>query len=251
MIAIPFGTLHKAAFLGRPNRFLLRCALEESGEEVEVHLADPGRLRELLFPGAPVWLRRSDNPRRRTQWSAVLGQDPHTKNLVSLQSVLVNDLVHRALAQGALDEFGQWPLLRSEYTRASSRWDFLLGSPQGKQLLLEVKSVTLVEDQVALFPDAVTARGRRHVLELASLQQLGEFETAVLFVAQRSDALRFAPQEAIDPAFSEALRFAFNQGVKVYARSCQVSLEKIVLGHPLPVCLTKEGEYDTGCVSPD
>lgn len=239
MIRLPFGPLRRATFLERPNRFLLRCKLGE--EPVEAHLPDPGRLQELLFPGAPVWLSPSDNSRRRTRWSAVLAQDPKSGALVSIQSTLVNYLVQEALAAGALEEFSQWDLIRSEYLYASSRWDFLLGRPDGKRLLLEAKSVTLVEGGTAMFPDAVTARGRRHVLELAELQQAGEFETALLFVVQRDDAVRFAPARHIDPAFTMALQLAHEQGVKVYARACEVRLDGIILKDPLPVCLTEEG----------
>ena len=235
MVEIPFGPLHRAVMLERPNRFLLRCVLDGDGKHVEAHLADPGRLTELLFPGAPVWLRRSSNPRRKTQWSAVLTQDSRSGCLVSVQSALENALVQEAFAQGALEEFTKWSLRGSEYAYASSRWDFLLERPQGRRMLLEVKSVTLVQGGVALFPDAVTARGRRHLLELAAIQQAGEFETAVLFVVQRSDALRVAPAVHIDPGFAEAMEAAQAQGVRFYARACQVHVGGIILGPSLPV----------------
>ena len=93
---------------------------------------------------------------------------------------------------------------------------------------------------MALFPDAVTARGRRHVLELAELQQSGEFETAVLFVVQRSDAKSFSPDWEIDPAFSEALAQAQEAGVRILTRSCNVTLDEISLAQPLPVRVHKE-----------
>lgn len=240
MIKLSFGPLHKSSFVSRPNRFLLNCVLEGEKDTVEVHLADPGRLKELLIPGNTVWLRHTDNPRRRTQWSAILTQDPETEKLVSLQSSLVNTLVERALRENALDELQLWRFVRREYPYASSRWDFLLENSSGKKLLLEVKSVTLVKDNVALFPDAVTARGRRHVLELAELQQSGEFETAVLFVVQRSDAKSFSPDWEIDPAFSEALAQAQQAGVRILTRSCNVTLDEISLAQPLPVRVHKE-----------
>ncbi|NLM39827.1 MAG: DNA/RNA nuclease SfsA [Firmicutes bacterium] len=240
MIELQFGPLHKARFVRRPNRFLLNCVLEGEEDEVEVHLADPGRLKELLLPGNLVWLRRNDNPRRRTQWSAVLTRDPETEQLVSLQSTLANTLIEKALRTGDLEELQPWQFVRSEYQYGSSRWDFLLRDPSGKQLLLEVKSVTLVKDKRALFPDAVTARGRRHVLELAELQQASEFETAVMFVVQRSDAQAFGPDWDVDPAFSEALVQASEAGVRVFARSCRITPDKILLAQSLPVRLHEE-----------
>jgi sugar fermentation stimulation protein A len=102
-------------------------------------------------------------------------------------------------------------------------------------MLLEVKSVTLVEGRVGLFPDAVTARGARHVRELTALQRSGDWATAVLFVLQRPDADRIAPDAAIDPEFARAVAEARRAGVRMLGRRCAVGLEGLTLGPAIPV----------------
>jgi len=234
------GPLHEARFLGRPNRFIVHARLQD-GREVVAHLADPGRLVELLVPGRRLWLRHTPAPHRKTQWSAVLVESPDSSGLVSVDTGLPNRLVGRALEEGAIEELSGWLLERREHTVGHSRFDFLLrrrrGGPGPRQMALEVKSVTLVECRVGLFPDAVTARGARHIRELAALKRGGEWATAVLFVLQRPDADRIMPDVAIDPAFARALADARRGGVRILGRRCTVDLERITLGPSVPVCL--------------
>ena len=235
MVHIGFDDLVKATFIERPNRFVVRCRIESSGEEVEAHLADPGRLKELLLPDSVLFLRFAAKPHRKTKWSAslVLAQDGIT--LVSLQSTMANRLVAQALELKAIPELANWKVRRSEYTYAGSRWDFYLEGAGDQRLLLEVKSCTLVEGGIAMFPDAITARGKRHVKGLTNLKASGAFETAVLFVVQRADAERFKPATHIDSAFSAALRAAHEQGVKLIVYNSQVDLVGITWGRKLPI----------------
>lgn len=234
-VSIEFGPLHEAVFIERPNRFVLHCRLLNSGEVISAHLADPGRLIELLIPGARIWLRYVDAPHRKTKWSAILVETNEGDSFVSLQSTLVNHLVKKALQRGYLEELKGWDYVRAEYPLNHSRWDFLLQNRKGENLILEVKSVTLVENGVAMFPDAVTARGRRHVLQLAELAQTTNLHTAVLFIVQRNDPEQFRPAHHIDPAFGEALQKASKEGVELYVRRCCVDLEKITLGDSIPI----------------
>lgn len=225
--------LCRATFRERPNRFLLRCAFPSDDDAVaEVHLPDPGRLRELLTPGATVWVRPAAAPGRRTDWSAVLVETPDG-GLVSVDTTMPNRLIRRALEADALDEFRGWELQRPEVRIGASRIDFLLARGE-RQLAVEVKSVTLVEDGVALFPDAVTARGARHVRELAEVASRPDWEAAVLFVLQRSDAHRIEAARSIDPEFADALAEARQAGVRVLGRRCHVDLEGLRLGAPVP-----------------
>jgi sugar fermentation stimulation protein A len=236
-IHIPFpGPLREAGFIARPNRFLLHCALEPCEPDtlpVPVHLADPGRLKELLLPGQRVWLRPAPSPTRKTAWSAVLVETPDGEGLVSVDTTMPNRLIHRALEADALDEFAGWAMERAEWTHGRSRIDFLLARDVRK-LALEVKSVTLVEDGVALFPDAITARGARHVRELADLARQDHWEAAILFVLQRDDAHRVEAARSIDPAFADALAEAKDAGVQVLARRCRVTLQGLELAAPVP-----------------
>lgn len=232
---LPFGArLLAARFVERPNRFVVWARLGD-GRLVRAHLADPGRLEELLQPGRRIWLQPAADPRRKTRWSTVLAASPDGGGLISLDATLPNRLIARALAAEALDELADWQLERAEATLGRSRFDFLLRSATGERLALEVKSVTLVEGGVGLFPDAVTARGRRHLEELAQLAGRPGWRAAVLFVAQRPDVRRVRADRRIDPAFADALETARAAGVELLARRCTVDLEAVELAGRLPV----------------
>lgn len=227
--------LKKAVFLDRPNRFVIHCRLADTGEKVAAHLADSGRLKELLVPGVGVWLLESDNASRKTKWSAVLCENEEKNGLVSINTSYPNKLVEKALRLGVLDEFSGWSYKQAEFKLGDSRWDFLLENEEGRQLLLEVKSVTLADSGQGLFPDAVTTRGTRHVRELTQYLKDSRYETAILFVAQREDIESVSPAVHIDAAFAEALREAEKAGVRLLARTCRVSLEGIEMGRAIPV----------------
>jgi sugar fermentation stimulation protein A len=233
MISVPLsGPLVEARFVERPNRFLLRC--QAPAGVVEAHLGDPGRLRELLLPGRRVWLRpAAASPARRTRWTAVLVESPAGDGLVSLDTTLPNRLIHAALLAGALPELAGYSLERREAQLGRSRIDFLLADGAGSRLALEVKSVTLVEGRLALFPDAVTARGARHVRELTAHVRDGG-AAAILFVLQRPDADRIVAARAIDGVFADALAEAQAAGVRVLGRRCAVDLERLTLGETVP-----------------
>jgi sugar fermentation stimulation protein A len=238
------GPLREARFLERPNRFVVRARLR-NGRVAIAHLADPGRLKELLVPGRRLWLRRAKAPHRATKWSAALVESPDSSSLVSVDTQLPNRLVGRALEAGAIEELSGWRLERREYAVGHSRFDFLLHRRRGghgpRRMLLEVKSVTLVEGRIGLFPDAVTARGARHVRELTDQQRSGDWATAVLFVLQRPDADRIMPDAAIDPDFARALAAARRAGVRVLGRRCTVDLERLTLGPAVPVRIPRLG----------
>ena len=229
-VALP-SPLHEARFLHRPNRFLVRAKRE--GREILCHLPDPGRMVELLRPGARLWLQHHDASDRKTRWTVILVES-RAGDLVSVSTTLPNRLIRRALEADALPELAGWRLRRAEVTRGRSRFDFLLGD-ETRELLLEVKSVSLIEDGEALFPDAITARGTRHVRELATLTAEDAVEAAVLFVVQRTGARRVRAARSIDPKFADALADARQTGVRVYGRGCRVEIDRVVLEGPLPV----------------
>lgn len=234
-VSLPLPRLVEARFVGRPNRFLVRAELNDESV-VTAHLADPGRLVELLLPRCRLWLRPTSDPRRKTRFSAVLVERPDARGYVSLDTTLANRLVHRALEQEDLGELAAWLLLRREPSWKDSRFDFLLAHRRRRRhLLLEVKSVTLVNAGYGLFPDAVTARGTRHLETLAEAARSGCYDAALLFVAQRSDVESVGPAHHIDPRFSDSLAAAEEAGVRLLARRCRVSTRAISLGKPIPV----------------
>ena len=238
-VSLDWGApLVPARFVERPNRFVVHAVTTEDAEEREVvaHLADPGRLRELLRPGVRMGLRpEAPSPTRKTRFTAMLVEAPEEDAgaWVSVNTTIPNRLVRKALAQGVLDELAGWRLVRHEVPWGASRLDFLLADERGRRLYVEAKSVTLVEDGVALFPDAVTARGARHLEELMDVREEGH-EAAVLFVLQRPDASRIVAARDIDPVFSETLDRAEAAGVRILGRRCSVSWEGIRLGEPVP-----------------
>ncbi|NOZ07437.1 MAG: DNA/RNA nuclease SfsA [FCB group bacterium] len=224
-----------AIFEGRPNRFLTIVRL--NGEQVTSHLPDPGRLQELLIPGARVLLKREDGPNRKTKYSTQAVYQGET--LISLNTLLPNRFVALLLKEKILSEFSDWRVKKREARCGNSRFDFLLQNPAGEELWLEVKSVTFVEQGIARFPDAVTARGARHLRHLAQMSRAGK-KCAVLFLVQRSDAALFKPYWQRDPDLGEALVNAHGQGVKVYVISAEVTPDKMIYRGKLPFELGRE-----------
>ncbi len=198
----------------RENRFVVR--VQVGGREERAHLPNPGRLVEALTPGRCLLLRPACGA-RRTAWTAVAADLGNF--LLSLDATLPNREFPRLLAQGALPRLAGWTIVQREPRLGSGRADFLLARGN-EQLWLEVKSVTLVERGVALFPDAPTARGRRHLEELARVCAQGD-RALVLFVVQRPDAERFGPHAALDPAFAQAFVDALHAGVETAALVCR------------------------------
>jgi sugar fermentation stimulation protein A len=204
-------------FQARPNRFLVQAKLRD-GQLVLAHLADPGRLRELLLPGVALRLRPvPPSLTRKTRYTVVLARSPEPpRPWVCLETLHANRLAGELLSAGQVRGIGGGWDLRPEVRRGNSRFDFLLQRQDGDEMLVEVKSVTLVENGVALFPDAPTARGARHVRELEQAVRNGT-RAAVLFVVQREDARAVAPHAGIDPEFTLALQSAAASGVLLRA----------------------------------
>ncbi len=220
-------------FVARPNRFLCLVTLEGDETPQPVHLPDPGRLRELLRPGAPVFVERKTGAHRKTRYQLRLAC--HDGVLVSLDTRVPNLLVAEALAAGALAPLRRFTSLLSEVVCGESRLDFLLTRP-GERCWLEVKSVTLVVNRRGLFPDAVTLRGRRHLAVLIGRREAGD-RAVVLFVVQRPDAEAVTPHEETDPRFAQALRAAQAAGVELLATTCAVHPDGVSLKEPIPVRL--------------
>lgn len=219
-----------AELVRRDNRF--RAAIRINGEELAAHVANPGRLTELLVPGRQVWVTPREGAHRRTPCDLMLIE--HDGVLVSLDTRLPNRLFAEALSAGRI-VLGEYDGVAAEVALGASRIDFRLTGPHGI-CWVECKSVTLVIDGVARFPDAPTARGRRHAGELVAAVEAGD-AAAIVFVVQRPDARSFAPYPEADPALAAALREAAERGVSVRAFTCCVSLDAIAIEREIPVDL--------------
>lgn len=230
-IVLPRG-LKGAFFVARVNRFAGEVELD--GQRVLAHVPSSGRMAELLYPGSRIYIAEQARPGARLKYRILLAD--YGGDLVSVDSLLPNRLVLRALQSESLPELNGYAAIKPEAAFGQGRFDFLLRGPAGEGCFLEVKSVTLVEEGVALFPDAPSERGARHMEELAAARREG-YRAVVLFVIQRSDANCFRPNRPRDPRFSQELSRAASAGVEVLARACRVSLREVALGKAVPVCL--------------
>ncbi len=226
---LPIGPLIPGLFLGRPNRFV--ALVEVAGQAVRVHVPTSSRAHELLLPGARVLLAPCPGAHRVTAYDLVMTY--HGDTLVSVDSRVPNRLLDGELRAGAVPEFAGWTYQRAEVVLGESRLDFLLQRGEAR-CWIEAKSVTLVVDGVALFPDAPTARGARHLRELAAARARGD-RAAAVFIIQRDDARRFAPNRACDPDFAVALDAAAVAGVEIVARTCRVTPDGMALGERVEV----------------
>ena len=224
-----YGKILPARFLSRPNRFVAR--VEAEGEELVCHVKNTGRCRELLVPGATVWLEESPNPSRKTKFD--------------LMAVEKGDRLINMDAQAPNKVFGEWAaaggfregltLLRPETTYGSSRFDFYWESSKSRGFV-EVKGVTLEEDGVVRFPDAPTLRGVKHLDELVKAREAG-YEAAVCFVIQMENVRWFAPNDVTHPEFGQALRRAAQAGVEILAMDCAVTPQSLTMGKSVPIRL--------------
>src|SRR6266513_5063406 len=214
------GAARTAVLVERPNRFLALCKLGR--RTVEAHVPDRGRCLDLLVPGREVAVVRAWGPLRRTGYTALLARSG-AGTWVSLDPAGAPRLVAAALEGGALP----WGLLavRRELAVGSSRIDLLL---QPGDVLCEVKSVGAARDGVALFPDAPTLRGLRHLALLSRLARRGR-PCAIVLCAQRGDVRAVATDDDIDPAFARALRWAAAAGVRIGAIRCAAHLDGMEL----------------------
>lgn len=224
-----YGKILPARFLSRPNRFVAR--VEAEGEELVCHVKNTGRCRELLVPGATVWLEESPNPSRKTKFDLIAVEK--RDRLINMDAQAPNKVFREWAAAGGFRE--GLTLLRPETTYGSSRFDFYWESSKSRGFV-EVKGVTLEEDGVVRFPDAPTLRGVKHLDELVKAHEAG-YEAAVCFVIQMEDVRWFAPNDVTHPEFGQALRKAAAAGVEILAMDCAVTPQSLTIGKSVPIRL--------------
>ncbi len=210
---IPYDT--EAVFAGRPNRFLALVDIVSPGKEkaVKAHVHDPGRLKELLYEGNRLLLKKAVNPNRKTAYDVIAAE-------YRGYTILINSAYHRKISEKIFNDkkispFGKIADLRAEVRYGKSRFDFLLTGDSGEEIWVETKGCTLTIDGKAQFPDAPTTRGRRHLEELMQIRKEGK-RAAVVFLVFRPDSICFGPKRDTDPEFSHTLEEAHRQGVEIY-----------------------------------
>ena len=239
-------TILPAEFVDRPNRFVVRCRLK--GRLVRAFMPNPGRMHELLFPGSRLYITASPavsgGSARRTQYTAMAVE--RDGKPIFLQTHLANQVVRSLILRGDVPSLASAHVVSSEVTSGHSRFDFLLADA-GRQSYLEVKSCTLFGNRVAMFPDAITERGRKHLLELGAIQS--EPVATVLFLVHTPDVDWFMPDFHTDLAFSQTL-LAMRHHVRIIALSIgwrsDLSLEPGVRELPIPWSYLEREVEDRG-----
>jgi sugar fermentation stimulation protein A len=225
--------LISGTLIRRYKRFLADVRLD-SGEVVTAHCANTGSMTGCALSDSPVLLSTSSRPGRKYPYTWELVQI--NGNWVGINTARPNRLVEEAVLGGTIAELQGYETLRREVPYGgNSRVDLLLEGARGR-CYVEVKSVTLVEDGRALFPDAVTLRGQKHLCELEQMVLRGD-RSVIFFAVQRGDADCVAPADSIDPEYGRLLRRAVNAGVEALAYRAVVTPERINLREFLPVCL--------------
>nr|VFK37772.1 MAG: sugar fermentation stimulation protein A [Candidatus Kentron sp. TC] len=219
----------------RYKRFLADCVLAD-GSVVTAHCPNTGAMLGCMEPGARVWLSRSDNPRRKYQltWEIVR---VNANTLVGINTARANPLVSEAIEAGGIPALRGYDRIRREarFGREGSRVDILLERDGACPCYVEVKNVTAaVSEGIALFPDAVTTRGARHLRELAHMVEKGS-RCVIFFCVQRSDVREVRPADDIDPEYGRTLRAALAHGVESMAWRARISDKGIELRDMLPV----------------
>lgn len=231
-----YSEIVRGRFVDRPNRFIAHVEID--GNVETVHVKNTGRCRELLKPGATVYLEKGQNPERKTPYDLVAVMKGDV--LFNMDSQAPNKAVKEWLEES--DFFADLCLLCPEKTFGNSRFDFY-GETKQRRFFMEVKGVTLEEDGILRFPDAPSERAVKHLEELVDAVKQG-YDAFVMFVVQMKGAKYFAPHWSMHPDFASALEKAAHAGVKVLAYDCQVTPESMTLDQPVEVRLREDGTYD-------
>ena len=218
----------------RYKRFLADVKLK-NGETITAHCPNSGSMKACSEPGCPVYLSYHDNPKRKLKYTWELIDMPDS--LVGVNTLVPNRLVKHAAEHGQVTELKGYEKIQPEVkTGGQSRLDLLLSNGRQDQCYVEIKNCTLVTQKTAMFPDAVTSRGRKHLQELQKL--VAQKHRCVMFyLVQRMDARSFQPADHIDPAYGKELRKAVKNGVELLAYDVRIDLRQISIGKKIPIKL--------------
>lgn len=223
-----YNNITKAKFISRPNRFI--ALAEVDGEETVCHVKNTGRLKELLKENTVVYLDESSNPLRKTKYDLIAAEkDGEIFNIDSQAPNIAAGEYFRKVFHDCT--------VRSEVKYGNSRFDFYIEG-EDRKIFAEVKGVTLIKDGVALFPDAPTDRGVKHIRELIGCTKEG-YEAYILFVIQTEKAKVFSPNDETHKQFGDALREAEKAGVKILAVNCDVRPDEMTINKEISINLRR------------
>ena len=216
-----YSNIYKGKFIERPNRFIAICEID--GKEEICHVKNTGRCRELLVKGATVYLEKSPNPNRKTQYDLVAVEK--NGKLINMDSQIPNYVVVESLNK----IFNDITLVKQEYKYGNSRFDIYVETKTEK-IFVEVKGVTLENDDVVRFPDAPTERGIKHLKELQKAVKEG-YRACVVFLVQMQDVKYFEPNYETHPEFAKELKIAYDNGVEIFVFDSFVTPEEIAMNN--------------------
>ena len=222
-----YENVQAGIFHERPNRFI--ALVEIGGKIEECHVKNTGRCKELLIPGVTVYVQEQNKPSRKTKYDLISVKKGN--RIINMDSQVPNKVVFDWIVEG--NGFKEMNHIQREKTYANSRFDIYLESPK-KKVFIEVKGVTLENDDIAMFPDAPTLRGIKHINELTKAIEEG-YECYVIFVIQMEGITKFKPNDATHPEFGQALREAKEKGLNILAYECRVKPDRIKMGGPVDV----------------
>src|SRR5699024_3403297 len=229
-----YKNIVKETFLERPNRFISYCKVDNNIEKV--HVKNTGKCKELLIPNCIVYLEESDNPNRKTKYSLIAVQKDN--RLINMDSQVPNKVIYEGLMNKKiilpeLDE--EIIYIKPEKTYENSRFDIYLET-ENKKVFIEIKGVTLEENDIVMFPDAKTERGVKHINELIKYSK-DRYLSNIMFVIQMSDVKYFTPNDKMHRELGDALRHAKRNGVNILAYDCNVTSDTIEIKDEVKVIL--------------
>ncbi len=226
--------LLRGKLIKRYKRFLADIVLDD-GREITAHCANPGSMLGVAEEGARVWVSEHDSKKRKLPFSWELVEID--KTLIAVNTSNPNKIAFEAIDRGAIPELSGYASIRREVKYGEkSRIDLLLeGGRRASPCFVEIKNVHLSRRKgLAEFPDSVTARGAKHLMELEAKARQGD-RAVMLFIVQRGDCQSFSPAADLDPAYAEALQTAVAAGVETMCYDCDITTEEVVLRKPLAI----------------
>lgn len=222
-----YKSIIKGKFISRPNRFI--AVVEIDGNEEICHVKNTGRCKELLVYGAEVYLEKSDNNKRKTQYDLVVVKKGNT--LINIDSQAPNQVFY----EWAKEYFGKTAIICPETKYKNSRFDCYIETKDSK-IFAEVKGVTLEKNGIARFPDAPTERGIKHIEELCEAVLEG-YTSYIFFIVQMKGIKHFEPNTQTHPQFEKALEKAYKCGVKIMCLDCVVTKNSLTVDNFVDVYL--------------
>ena len=220
-----YSNIYKGTFIERPNRFIAICEID--GKKETCHVKNTGRCRELLVKGATVYLEKSSNPSRKTQFDLIAVEK--NGKLINMDSQIPNFVVAESLNKIFRDII----FVKQEYKYGNSRFDIYVET-RTEKIFVEVKGVTLEDDGVVRFPDAPTERGIKHLKELQKAVKEG-YRACVVFLVQMNNVKYFEPNYKTHPEFAEELKRAYKNGVEIFVYDSVVTPHEIKLNNPIKI----------------